>query len=93
MRRASLNPGGAERVRRPRHTRGFVTDPARLPTDPTAGERARAIRERNVDEHIITDPTDVRASARGSAELPRDCTGPQPTSGPRRRSRSALARA
>jgi hypothetical protein len=66
-----LNPGGAERARRPRRTRGFVTDPARLPTDPTAGERARAIASSRVDEHIITDPTDTRASELGSAELPR----------------------
>lgn len=72
MRRASLNPVGAERTRRPRHTRGFLNDPAELPSDPTAGERARAIREHSGDIHIITDPTDVRASRLGSEELPSD---------------------
>jgi hypothetical protein len=66
-----LNPDSAEPARRSRHTRRPVNVPAQLPTDPTAGERARAIRERAGDLHIITDPTDARASALGSAERPR----------------------
>ncbi len=70
MRRAPLNSGSAEPARRPRHARGFDNDPTQLPTDPTAGERARAIRERGGEEHIITDPTNGRASVLGSAELP-----------------------